>query len=593
MITKRDKGKVRGRKTRNPAFLDEGRGASFERELRQLITELSKTHGIKGEYLQSECFSKYLDEKACPEADRESKAIAKWLKTELRNTRTNSRLMIHEPTFSFLRKAGLSYADFLEIIRSLIVYVLGDLDLLYPDVLLSGVHSGGASTRLKRSPTASVSKVLGQAHCSSTAVKHWLRFAGGSPLADQPIQLQEHSVMFTVPKKSDINRVACKEPEVNMLLQKAVGNHIRKMLRRKAGIDLNDQTNNQVLAWAASKHGSLATIDLSSASDSITNQLVTELLPFDWWYLLDDLRVKQVQIGRDNTLHQLEMFSSMGNGFTFELESLLFWAITLASLEVERMTWVGGHRVSPSTVVRRWKGKVSVYGDDIITPAWNFKVLKDVLGWFGFTVNPEKSFWTGKFRESCGGHYYLGADVTPFYVRGPVRTQVDVIRLLNRLMEWDARGVGFITDPDILAFHTKWSRIIPQCLWGGPDPDRDDSLVTGHAPRKRFVKVAKDRSVEGSYTYDSKRGALAKRGKRYLLETRTRFVDSYAKYVTWFMKTEAKRFGRQPVTIKTSDVGRYFIEAHLEWTNRSTFDPWLLAKGTNLDRPDPKGTGSS
>jgi hypothetical protein len=118
-------------------------------------------------------------------------------------------------------------------------------------------------------------------------------------------------VLFTVPKSSEIDRVACKEPEVNMFMQRSVGAHIRRRLRR-VGVDLNDQTVNQHLAKIAVDQG-LATIDLSAASDSITEQLVVNWLPPEWFLLLNRLRVHNVDV--DGTLHPLQMFSSMGNGF--------------------------------------------------------------------------------------------------------------------------------------------------------------------------------------------------------------------------------------------------------------------------------------
>jgi hypothetical protein len=87
-------------------------------------------------------------------------------------------------------------------------------------------------------------------------------------LRNLPLTVHESSVYFTVPKNSTIDRSACKEPEVNMILQRALSKHIRESLKR-VGIDLRDQGVNQRLARDALKLG-LATVDLSAASDSIT-----------------------------------------------------------------------------------------------------------------------------------------------------------------------------------------------------------------------------------------------------------------------------------------------------------------------------------
>ena len=137
------------------------------------------------------------------------------------------------------------------------------------------------------------------------------------------------NVMFTVPKNSEIDRCACKEPDLNMFLQKGFGNQIRYLLKKKAGVDLNNQLINRELARVGSVDGSLMTVDLSSASDSVTSALVGRLLPPDWFWYLDLVRSPVTMI--DGEVHLNEMFSSMGNGFTFELESLLFYAITRAT----------------------------------------------------------------------------------------------------------------------------------------------------------------------------------------------------------------------------------------------------------------------
>jgi hypothetical protein len=265
------------------------------------------------------------------------------------------------------------------------------------------------------------------------AKDHWTRLMCNTHLEDQTLNIVESSVLFTVPKSSHIDRIACKEPEINMFLQKSVGDFIRNRLK-KFGINLNDQRINQGLARDALRHG-LATVDLSSASDSISRQLVFELLPFEWWSHMEDIRSKSVILPCGKT-HILEMFSSMGNGFTFELESLIFWALTRATSRI--------------TAIR---GRISVYGDDIVCPNELVKPLTHVFNWVGFVVNLTKSFWSGPFRESCGKHYHNSVDVSPFFLREPVRKKTDIIRLLNRLLEWDGRGWGFFINPSARAFH--------------------------------------------------------------------------------------------------------------------------------------------
>jgi hypothetical protein len=454
--------------------LPEHIGKSFQNELVNLIDELArKEGGFKNVYLQSELLTKYCGEGTATPDERISAAIAKWLLIEARNMRTNMRIQLGDADFGWTTSDRV-----LQRARKYIAQVLSVLD--YPRVFWGSSHTNGASTRVRRSVIAAASKCTGIAHVSQTAKPHWTRVVLNTQLEDQTVEQYETSVLFTVPKNADIDRVACKEPEINMFLQRAVGSHIRSRLK-KFGINLNDQTINQGLARSAVRLG-LATLDLSAASDSITKQLVFELLPFEWWSLLDDIRVKEVRLP-DGTIHHLEMFSSMGNGFTFELESLLFWALTRA--------------VAAEVGV---KGRISVFGDDIICPNELAPPLIQIFFWLGFKVNAKKSYWRGEFRESCGGHYYRDWDVSPFYIWEPVKKKTDVIRLLNRLLEWNGRGFGFLIDPEVASFHYKWSQVIPQALWGGIDCESIGSLVTGHLPRKRLIYRQKqiDRPEDGA-----------------------------------------------------------------------------------------------
>lgn len=441
-------------------FIPPSVAASFQRDLGFLVQDLAQELGFKGTYLQSQYLSKYNDPKGTSPKQRKANAIAKWRSTEFRNCSTNRRLQLGDVDFGWATSDQL-----LQKSRSIIAQTLGPLVCLEVFQGHSG-HTNGASTRITRTPMSAILKHTGEAHVSSSALKHWQEFCVNTRLEDQSTVIQESSVLFTVPKATDIDRVACKEPEINMFLQRSVGNHIRRNLRFR-GINLNDQSINQKLAESALADKS-ATIDLSSASDSISKQLVYELLPFEWWSLLDDLRMKTVDI--DGNIHDLEMFSSMGNGFTFELESMIFWALTRAVMYFSRI-----------------KGKLSVYGDDIIAPVAIAPRLARVFSWFGFKVNASKSNWTGAFRESCGKHYHRGRDVSPFFLREPVRSKTDIIRLLNHLFVWDARGWGFIITASVFAFHKKWSRVIPRSLHGGQDPQDQTSLVTGDPPASRLV----------------------------------------------------------------------------------------------------------
>lgn len=220
------------------------------------------------------------------------------------------------------------------------------------------------------------------------------------------------SRFLTVPKNAKTDRCIAAEPTGNSFLQQGVGRFIRRRLKA-FGVDLDDQSRNQEFAREALKLG-LATIDLSSASDTIATELVFHLLPLDWAHYLDAIRSPETFVKGEWI--RTEKFASMGNGFCFELESLLFWAL-MSSMEED------SGRVD----------LVSVYGDDIIVPVDLYETAEVVLSFVGFTLNPEKSHATGLFRESCGKHFFNGVDVTPVYQKECLTHPSELIRAYNRL----------------------------------------------------------------------------------------------------------------------------------------------------------------
>jgi hypothetical protein len=230
-----------------------------------------------------------------------------------------------------------------------------------------------------------------------------------------------------------------------MYIQKAVGTHIRRRLKR-IGIDLNDQTINQRLARQGSIDGMTATIDLAAASDSISNALCTFLIPEEWMTLLNTIRCDHGMLP-DGSYITYKKISSMGNGFTFELESLIFWAITQACEDaISRQKGLDKHQCS-------------VYGDDIICRTTSAKLVIGVLDYCGFSTNVDKSYIQGPFRESCGAHYFNGIDVTPFHIRRPIIGLDQCFLVLNSLRRW--MSTNGIMDPRYVDIYRKYVRMLP------------------------------------------------------------------------------------------------------------------------------------
>lgn len=438
----------------------------------------------KAEYLATQMWSKFVSMDTAPPLVRRQRAINKWLATEMNNSASNDRLLCVDPGFNILPR--VPYESFMSTVRELIARVIGETvpSSAVCDVTF-GLFSSGATTSRPRTQSHPALKYTGEAHVTPRCLQ-WAKSAlAASPLWSQiqspdNYRVMEGNVLFTVPKNTEIDRCACKEPDLNMYFQKGVGDFIRRRLCQ-FGIDLNNQSRNQALARRGSTDGSLATVDLSSASDSICYELVAQCLPAMWLTYLDDIRCPVTII--DGERHVNHMYSSMGNGFTFELESLLFWAIAKAT-----------------AIHTGTRGTISVYGDDIIVPSEMCQCFLYVLSFLGFTPNWEKTFYEGDFRESCGGHFSGGVCVTPFYIRKPITHLADVITLANQVRKWcGVDHTSDILDCDVEEVWTWLSTFVPKCFWGGTDLNDSSRLVSLETPDfpKRLISISKRRESGG------------------------------------------------------------------------------------------------
>jgi len=231
-----------------------------------------------------------------------------------------------------------------------------------------------------------------------------------------------------VPKDIFTDRPIAISASLNMFLQLGVKATLEKALKQ-VGVDLTDQSKNQQYAYLGSRDAfngdgtdnqyQFSTIDLASASDTISFEIVRLLLPPEWFCYLCDLRHEFGELGED--LVKYEKFSAMGNGFTFPLESLIFWAVAKATLEDQGF---------PST-----ERDIAVYGDDIIVRYIGAPAVCANLGWCGFLINHEKSFLRGGFKESCGADFFRGQNVRPFYLKQRVLTYRTLYHLANSLQD--------------------------------------------------------------------------------------------------------------------------------------------------------------
>jgi len=241
------------------------------------------------------------------------------------------------------------------------------------------------------------------------------------------------------PKTADISRMICVEPGINMYLQLGLGSLIEKRLRRFFSIDLSTQPSiNRWLAKLGSERPdderSFATIDLSSASDSISLKFAGECIPAEWLSAMLELRSPVTTL--DGSDIELKMLSTMGNGFTFPLQTAIFSCIVAACVYLDDAN--PHKRIPRACSLGDPSGQYSVFGDDIIVDRKHCSRVLRLLSLLGFTANPAKTFQSGLFRESCGHDYYHGYNVRPIYIR-KLKTEQDITVLINLFNEWSAR----------------------------------------------------------------------------------------------------------------------------------------------------------
>lgn len=200
--------------------------------------------------------------------------------------------------------------------------------------------------------------------------------------------------LFNVPKSWKSLRSIMPNTVIGNFYSNGMGDLIAARLKENLFDISRMQEKHKKLAQLASMDRRHVTADLSSASDSFTSWLVNVLVPRDWLRALKLGRITDCEIG-DRTV-KLQSFMTMGIGFTFPLQTLLFYSIIRA---VGRLLNVAG--------------TYSVYGDDLIYPRKIHKYVEATLNSCGFLLNKDKTYVSSFYRESCGGDYFRGVDVRP------------------------------------------------------------------------------------------------------------------------------------------------------------------------------------
>ena len=308
------------------------------------------------------------------------------------------------------------YSDFERIARLLFGPVFSSLDRMIYDEEVVPKHGPGATAEkltgnqkfLNRTWTHRLQEVF--------SAENFLlpnpRFASEDgvtflePGAEQPVRV------ISVPKTQKAPRIIAIEPSYVQYAQQAILEPLVRLLENdkvlKNFLGFSDQVPNQDMARKGSEGLSLATLDLSDASDRVSNQLVRRLVkPFPHLLAgLEATRSRRADVPGHGVI-RLAKFASMGSALCFPVEAMCFLCMVFLGIEQSANT-----RFTSRSDFLRFRGRVRVYGDDIIIPEDSAESVIQSLESFGTRVGLSKSFWIGRFRESCGKEYWNGHDVS-------------------------------------------------------------------------------------------------------------------------------------------------------------------------------------
>ena len=359
------------------------------------------------------------------------------------------------------------------------------------------------------------------------------------------------SRVISVPKTQTTPRIIAIEPSALQYVQQGI---LEALMSDVHSGFLNDfigtqsQVPNQDLACKGSLTRDLATLDLSEASDRVSSKLVRTLThrhPLSQRAIFA-CRSERASVPGHGDI-PLAKFASMGSALCFPFEAMVFLTIIFLGIERER-----GHRFAHKSEFLDYVGRVRVYGDDLIVPVDYVHTVVDLLEHFGAKVGRPKSFWTGKFRESCGKEYYDGHDVSIVKVRRVFPSQrqqvaevVSLVELRNQMYQFGNWATATWLDGEIEGLLSHYPTVLPTSpalgrhSFLGYDSEKEDvhlhrplvkaCVVSSKSPRDplegsgALLKFFLKRGVEP--TYDE--GHLERAGRPRTVYIKTRWVPPY------------------------------------------------------------------
>jgi hypothetical protein len=358
--------------------------------------------------------------------------------------------------------------------------------------------------------------------------------------------------VIPVPKTQKTPRIIAIEPTCMQYMQQAILEPLIERLESdsilKNFLGFTDQGPNQTMAKEGSEDGSTATLDLSEASDRVSNQLVRRMCS-DHPHLLMGLeatRSRKADVPGEGVI-RLAKYASMGSALCFPVEAMVFLTLIFLGIERESNT-----RFTKRSQFREYFGRVRVYGDDLIVPIDSVESVIHTLEHFGASVGMAKSFWIGRFRESCGKEYYDGNDVSIVKFRRVLPTSlsdgpgcISMVSFRNQLYQHGCWETAAYMDSVIRkVFHyypvvTETSQALGRVSFLGYQPERmcaqlHRPLVKGYVVRSIIPRNPLEN--DGALLkYFLKRGGLPSVDRRHLERSgRPRAVDIKPRWVTPF-----------------------------------------------------------
>jgi len=335
---------------------------------------------------------------------RERDAMSDYVECD-RQVKETDALLTEEDYTSFVRIANLLFSD-----------VFSSLDRkIYEEDIIPKHGPGATADKLLGNQKYQLSTWTDRLQSVMSAENFLLpnaryahedRITYLEPGSEQPVRV------ISVPKTLKTPRIIAIEPSYVQFAQQAILEPMVQLLEDdyvlKHFLGFSDQGPNQAMAKRGSEDGQTATLDLSEASDRVSNQLVRRMVANFPFLLqgLDATRSRKADVPGHGVI-RLAKYASMGSALCFPVEAMVFLTLVFLGIEKESST-----PFTKKSDFIRFRGRVRVYGDDLIIPIDSVESVIQSLEHFGARVGPHKSFWIGKFRESCGKEYYDGFDVS-------------------------------------------------------------------------------------------------------------------------------------------------------------------------------------